>query len=184
MRPVVRHPVSPGTPPELATRSGLSISAIRFYQRRGLLPPRQSGSTWQRYGPDIVNRLAVIELAKRTGFTLDEIITILDAVDTADSPAPAWQAMATDKLAEIDAQVARLHHMRGLLAEALACSCLTLDRAALIPAALGWATDVAKGPANADAATASMPTASTHPTVAAPTSSRSESWRIASGRTQ
>jgi len=129
---------------ELATRSGLSSSAIRFYQRRGLLPPRESGSTWQRYGADTLARLAVIELAKRAGFTLDEIIVLLDAVRGADSPAPTWQAMAQTKLTEIDTQIANLHHMRGLLSEALACSCLTLDRAALIPVALGWAAETAQ----------------------------------------
>lgn len=136
---------------ELATRSGLSISAIRFYQRRGLLPPRESGATWQRYGPETVARLAVIELAKRAGFTLDEIIELLRAADVDPSPAPAWQALAQAKIGEIDTQIAQLHQMRGLLAEALACSCLTLDRAALIPAALGWATDPARRPAGAPA---------------------------------
>lgn len=126
---------------ELATRSGLNPSAIRFYQRRGLLPPRDARSGWQRYGADALTRLAVIELAKHAGFTLDEITILLDAMDTADSPAPAWQNMIQAKLSEIDTHIGRLHTMRHLLTEALDCSCLTLERAALVPAALGWATD-------------------------------------------
>lgn len=128
---------------ELATRSGLSISAIRFYQRRGLLPPRDVTSGWQRYDADTLTRLAVIELAKRTGFTLDEVAVLLGAVNAADSPAATWKAMIEAKLTEIDAQMRRLHTMRHLLTEALHCDCLTLDRAALVPAALGWATDTA-----------------------------------------
>lgn len=129
---------------ELADRSGLSVSAIRFYQRRGLLPPRDSGSAWQRYGPDTVARLAVVELAKRAGFTLDEILQLLHATDADPAPAPAWRSLAQAKIAEIDTRIAQLHQMRGLLTEAVDCSCLSLDRAALIPAALGWATDTAR----------------------------------------
>lgn len=126
---------------ELADRTGLAVSAIRFYQRRGLLPPRDAGSGWQRYGPDTLTRLAVIELAKRTGFSLDETAQLLAAFDTGESPAPTWHALATTKLADIDAQTARLQHMRDLITEALNCSCMTLDQARLVPAALGWATE-------------------------------------------
>ena len=126
---------------ELADRTGLAVSAIRFYQRRGLLPARDAGSGWQRYGPDTLARLAVIELAKGTGFSLDEIAQLLAAFDADGSPATTWQTLAEAKLADIDAQAARLHHMRDLLTEALTCSCMTLDRAQLVPAALGWATE-------------------------------------------
>src|SRR4030095_505725 len=127
---------------QLAARTRLSVSAIRFYQRRGLLPARQPVSGWQRCGPDTLTRLGVIELAKRCGFTLDEVAELLGAMDPATdaSPAPTWKAMAEAKLAEIDAQGRRLHHMRALLTDALACSCLDLDRAQLIPAALDWVT--------------------------------------------
>lgn len=128
---------------ELARRSGMSVSAIRFYQRRGLLPPRDAASGWQRYGADTLTRLAVIELAKRTGFTLDEVAILLDAVNAADLPADVVQATFEAKLAEIDTQLQRLNTMRHLLADALICDCLTLDRAALVPVALGWATDTA-----------------------------------------
>lgn len=128
---------------ELATSSGLSVSAIRFYQRRGLLPPRDVVSGWQRYGSETLTRLAVIELAKRTGFTLDEVAVLLHAMDAADSPAAAWQAMLQARLTEIDAQIDRLHATRRLLTEALYCECLTFDHADLMPAALGWATGTA-----------------------------------------
>lgn len=126
---------------ELAERTGLAVSAIRFYQRRGLLPARGAGSGWQRFGPDTLARLAVIELAKRTGFSLDETAELLAALDTDGSPAHTWQALAAAKLADIDARTARLQHMRELLTEALDCSCMTLDRAQLVPVALGWATE-------------------------------------------
>ena len=66
---------------QLATRTGLAPSAIRYYERRGLLPMPERGHGWHRYGSDTLSLLAVIELAKRTGFTLDEIAVLLQAAD-------------------------------------------------------------------------------------------------------
>jgi DNA-binding transcriptional MerR regulator len=131
---------------ELATRTGLAPSAIRYYERRGLLPAPARGSGWRRYDTETLSWLAVIELAKRTGFTLDEIAVLLDAARTGSSsePAQTWQQLAATKLTEIDAQLARLQQMRALLGEALRCSCLTQQRAELIPAALGWAVEATR----------------------------------------
>lgn len=133
---------------ELAARSGLAPSAIRYYERRGLLPAPPRGSGWRRYDTETLSWLAVIELAKRTGFTLDEIAVLLDAArtETTQEPAQTWQQLAATKLTEIDDQLHRLQQMRALLGEALRCSCLTQQRAELIPTALGWAIE-----ANADA---------------------------------
>lgn len=72
---------------ELATRTGLSISAIRYYQRRGLVPSRQVGSGWQRFGDEAVARLIIITPAKDCGFSLDEISVLLDALYAPASPA-------------------------------------------------------------------------------------------------
>jgi MerR family redox-sensitive transcriptional activator SoxR len=128
---------------ELATRTGLAPSAIRYYERRGLLPAPARGSGWRRYDTDTLSWLAVIELAKRTGFTLDEIAVLLDAAGTESThePAQTWQQLAASKLSEIDARLDQLQQMRALLGEALRCSCLTKQRAELIPAALGWAIE-------------------------------------------
>jgi DNA-binding transcriptional MerR regulator len=131
---------------EVSRRTGLAVSTIRYYQRRGLLPPREPDPGWQRFPPESVARLAVIELAKRSGCTLDEIAEFLSIMDTDPAPVPAWRALAQRKLADLDDQIARLHHMRDLLSEALSCSFLSLERAALIPAALGWATERAGMP--------------------------------------
>jgi DNA-binding transcriptional MerR regulator len=121
---------------QLGAHIGLSVSAIRFYQRRGLLPAHQPGSSWQRFNSDTVGRLRVIELAKGCGFTLDEIAELLYAPT---SPTATWQAMGEAKLAELDAQVARLQQMRRLLTEALSYCHLGLDRRQIIATALGWA---------------------------------------------
>jgi MerR family redox-sensitive transcriptional activator SoxR len=124
---------------QLAAHTGLSISAIRFYQRRGLMPARQPTGGWQRFGPDVVARLTVIELAKGCGFTLDEIAVLLDALYAPTSPTATWQAMGEAKLAELDAQATRLQQMRRLLTEALSYCHLDLDHSQIIATALDMA---------------------------------------------
>ena len=124
---------------ELASRTGLSISAIRFYQRRGLLPPAAHGRAWQRFCPDVEARLLVIQLAKRCGFTLDEIAVLLDALYAPTSPTVTWQAMGEAKLADIDDQMVRLQQMRRLLVDALAQCQFDPNRAQIIATARQWA---------------------------------------------
>jgi MerR family redox-sensitive transcriptional activator SoxR len=126
---------------ELSQITGLSVSAIRFYQKRGVLPARE-GDGWQRFDVSTLDRLAVIELAKSAGFSLDEIIRIVDAIDADPDAVPAepaiWQGLAEFKLAEIDASLARLENMRRLLTDALALGYLPADRIHQVPSTLGW----------------------------------------------
>lgn len=127
---------------DLSRITGLSASAIRFYQRRGLLPARDADSGWQRYTDEALDRLAVIELAKSAGFNLDEVIRLMDALDTDPDTVPAtppiWHGLAEAKLVEIDAKIERLRQMSQLLKDTLECSYLSPDRARRVPADLGW----------------------------------------------
>ena len=124
---------------ELATRTGLSVSTIRFYQRRGLLPAGAPGRAWQRFGPDVEARLIVIQLAKSCGFSLDEVAVLLDALYAPTSPTATWQAMGEAKLAQIDNQMIQLEQMRRLLIDALAQCHLDPDRSQVIATARQWA---------------------------------------------
>ncbi len=134
---------------ELSEITGLSTSAIRFYQRRGLLPARDADSGWQRFGHEALDRLAVIELAKSAGFNLDEVIRILDALDadpdSVPATAPVWQGLAEAKITDIDARLHRLQQMRRLLQDALDYSYLSPDRVRQVPADLGWTAGHADG---------------------------------------
>jgi len=126
---------------ELAQITGLSVSAIRFYGKRGVLPARE-GDGWQRFDVSTLDRLAVVELAKSAGFDLDEIVRLFDAADADPDAVPAepavWQGLAEFKLAEIDALTARLDSMRSLLTDTLALGYLPADRMHRVPSSLGW----------------------------------------------
>ncbi|MFN8108538.1 MAG: MerR family transcriptional regulator [Thermoleophilia bacterium] len=118
---------------EVARQAGVNASAIRFYERVGVLPapPRQSGQ--RRYTHETVRRLGVIDVAKRAGFSLDETRALLGA--DADSAAhAALRELADRKLPEIDALIARAQAMRAWLLTARGCSCDTLDVCGLFDA--------------------------------------------------
>ncbi len=113
---------------EVARRAGLRPSAIRYYESIKLLPAPRRVSGRRRYDGSVLQRLAVIQLAQQAGFTIGEI-TGLFADFMPDTPAwERWQALATQKLAEVNALIQRAQQMKRLLEEGLLqCRCLTLE---------------------------------------------------------
>ena len=116
---------------QIAKRAGLNASAIRFYEAHGLLPepPRVSGQ--RRYGDDTLARLAVIDVAKRAGFTLDDIRALLNANDAGQPAHEQLQALAQRKLPDVEELIERAERVRGWLQTATGCGCQTLDVCAL-----------------------------------------------------
>lgn len=127
---------------ELSAVTGLSVSAIRFYQRRGVLPGRDAAAGWQRFDDGAVDRLAVVELAKEAGFDLDEVVRLMDAfdadLDSVPEGEPLWRGLVNHKLQDVQARLARLTELHRLLADTLDAGALTHDRARSARAALGW----------------------------------------------
>ena len=115
---------------EVARRAGVRASAIRYYEEAGLLeePERVGGK--RRYDEEALRRLALIGGAKRAGFTLGEIRTLLHGFPAGTRAAQRWQALASKKLDEVDEAIAQLRQTRGLLEEALRCECASLDECA------------------------------------------------------
>src|SRR4051794_25883357 len=115
----------------LASRFGLNTSAIRYYERVGVLPEPARESGQRRYGRDAIRRLEVLEVAKHAGFSLDETRVLLQS---AEAGTPAFQALrelAARKLPEIDALIPRAEAMRDWMETATDCSCTSLDVCAL-----------------------------------------------------
>jgi MerR family redox-sensitive transcriptional activator SoxR len=111
---------------EVASRTGLRASAIRYYEGLGLLPRPSRRAGRRVYDTSIVERLAVIELAKTSGFALKEIRALL-ARTGGQAPATAWRELASAKGPEIDAQMQRLVLMKDILVKLKRCSCATLE---------------------------------------------------------
>jgi MerR family redox-sensitive transcriptional activator SoxR len=112
---------------EVARRSGIAASAIRYYEGLGLLPePRRTGGQ-RRYDASILDWLALIALGREAGFTMAELRELVTGYRPGTKPAARWAALATRKLAEIDAMVARAERMRAVLRVALDCGCFRLE---------------------------------------------------------
>jgi MerR family redox-sensitive transcriptional activator SoxR len=116
---------------QLAQRAGLNTSAIRYYERVGVLPAAARESGRRRYGPDAVRRLQVLDVAKRAGFSLDEAkVLVWSATDRAAASA-SLRALAARKLPDVEADIARAQAMRDWLLAATDCECPSLDDCAL-----------------------------------------------------
>jgi MerR family transcriptional regulator, redox-sensitive transcriptional activator SoxR len=116
---------------QIARRAGLNVSAIRYYEAHGLLPeaPRVGGQ--RRYGEGTLARLGVIDVAKRAGFSLDDIGTLLSASDAGEPAHAQLQQLARRKLPEVEELIARADMVRQWLTAAQQCDCDTLDVCAL-----------------------------------------------------
>lgn len=112
---------------QLARRAGLNTSAIRYYERIGVLPPAARERGQRRYGEDAVRRLEVVEVAKRAGFTLDEARLLLERSEAGSPAFEALRELAERKLPEVDALIARAAAMRAWLVAATDCSCTSFD---------------------------------------------------------
>ena len=112
---------------EVARRAGLEASAIRYYESAGLLPEPARVSGRRRYDEDVLEWLSLIALAREAGFTIAEIRQLVTDFAPGTRPAARWQVLATRKLAEIDAMVARAERMRAVLRVALDCGCFRLE---------------------------------------------------------
>ena len=119
---------------EVAQRTGLETSAIRYYERRGLLPPAERVNGRRRYDADILTLLGVIEVGKEAGFSLREIERLLEGLEGGDPPSKHWRELAAAKLAELEELSQRIEDMRALLRRGIECGCLRLEDCELVAA--------------------------------------------------
>jgi MerR family redox-sensitive transcriptional activator SoxR len=116
---------------DVAARAGVNVSAIRYYERNGLLPEAERWGGQRRFGEETVRRLGVIDVAKQAGFSLEEVRVLLTAVDEGAPAHEQLQALASRKLPEVESLIARAERMRGWLTVASGCGCESLDTCAL-----------------------------------------------------
>ena len=112
---------------EVARVFGLRTSAIRYYEQIGILPspPRKSGQ--RRYSETVLSRLAVIQRARETGFTHDEIRELFFGFRPGTPPPKRWRELSRRKLKELEKRMERLKTMETLLKRMENCHCNALD---------------------------------------------------------
>jgi MerR family transcriptional regulator, redox-sensitive transcriptional activator SoxR len=117
---------------EVARRSGVAASALRFYEDRGLIASERAGSGHRRYRRPVLRRIAFIVFAQRVGLTLEEIATELGRLPADRAPTRRdWSRLTSTWTARIDERIAELERLRAGLTECIGCGCLSLDRCRL-----------------------------------------------------
>ena len=112
---------------EVARRAGLSTSALRYYERVGLLPPPARVSKRRIYDAKVLGRIRIILLALDAGFTVKETKTFLSGYPLPTTPAERWRVLAAKKLADVEAQLTRLTQMKSILDESFQYRCTRIE---------------------------------------------------------
>jgi MerR family redox-sensitive transcriptional activator SoxR len=117
---------------ELAQRTGLSVSAIRFYEARGLVSAARTQGNQRRFPRSDIRRLSFAVIAQQLGLTLAQIETELATLPQGRPPSrDDWQAISLRVRGALEAKIAMLEKTRDLLDGCIGCGCLSLDRCAL-----------------------------------------------------
>jgi MerR family transcriptional regulator, redox-sensitive transcriptional activator SoxR len=116
---------------EVAREAGINVSAVRYYERHGLLPKAERVSGQRRFDGEAVQRLGVIEVAKQAGFSLEEVRVLLDSIDDGAPAHRELRALAERKLPEVEALIKRAQAMQAWLTTATACGCGSLEECRL-----------------------------------------------------
>ena len=112
---------------EVAKRAGISASAIRYYESIKLLPPPQRSAGRRRYNTDVLRRISFIQVSQAAGLTIAEIQTLINELDDNMPLSERWQALARQKLVEVDALMRKVQGMKMILLNCLNCRCSDLE---------------------------------------------------------
>ena len=117
---------------EVARRSGVAASALRYYEERGLITSERAGSGHRRYPRATLRRIAFIVFAQRVGLTLAEIGAELGKLPPDRAPNRRdWSRLSSAWSRRIDGEIAQLERLKAGLTECIGCGCLSLSRCKL-----------------------------------------------------
>ncbi|WP_020577106.1 MerR family DNA-binding protein [Actinopolymorpha alba] len=119
---------------ELGRRVRMRPSALRYYEKVGLLPRAERVGGRRIYPANTVRRIALIKMTQQAGFTLAEIRALLDAGDSDRGTTRQWRSLAERKLPELDERIEALRALRQAVADCLACGCMSFVTCGLLAA--------------------------------------------------
>jgi MerR family redox-sensitive transcriptional activator SoxR len=118
---------------ELSGRSGVSASALRFYERNGLIAAERTDGNQRRYPPVTLRRVALIQAGKAAGISLERIRAALDTLPAGKSPTKRdWERLSNAWGRELDERIEMLEASRGRLTTCIGCGCLSLKTCRLL----------------------------------------------------
>ena len=118
---------------ELSARSGVAASALRFYERKGLIASTRTDGNQRRYPGVTLRRVALVQAGKTAGIPLERIRTALDTLPDGRSPTKRdWERLSRSWGAELDSRIQTLEAIRGRLTTCIGCGCLSLKTCGLL----------------------------------------------------
>lgn len=113
---------------EVAARSGLAVSALHFYESKGLIASIRSRGNQRRYGRDVLRRLGIIKVAQRVGIPLAEIEAAFATLPQGRTPTVVdWQTLSQLWKDDLDDRIKRLTLLRDHLTGCIGCGCLSIE---------------------------------------------------------
>lgn len=117
---------------QMATRSGVAVSTLHFYETRGLIRSRRTDGNQRRYTRDTLRQVAIIRVAQRVGIPLETIGTALAQLPEGRAPTLAdWTRLSKTWRAELDERIDQLTRLRDQLTDCIGCGCLSIERCRL-----------------------------------------------------
>jgi MerR family transcriptional regulator, redox-sensitive transcriptional activator SoxR len=117
---------------QLAERTGLSVSAIRFYETKDLVAPIRNAGGQRRYLRSDIRRLSFVLIAQQLGFSIEEIRAALASLPERHAPTQKdWERISNRFRSELDTRIARMTRMRDHLDGCIGCGCLSLKKCRL-----------------------------------------------------
>ncbi len=118
---------------ELSERSGVSASALRFYERQGLIAARRTDGNQRRYDRVTLRRVALVQAGRAAGVPLERIRAALDSLPPGRSPTRRdWERLSRSWAHELDERIELLQAIRGRLTTCIGCGCLSLRTCSLL----------------------------------------------------
>ena len=117
---------------EVAKRSGVAVSALHFYETRGLIRSNRTGGNQRRYSRDVLRRIAVIRVAQEVGIPLADIAATLDSLPEGRTPTREdWAVLSSAWRDDLDRRIEQLTKLRDGLTDCIGCGCMSIDRCPL-----------------------------------------------------
>ncbi|MGF6493269.1 MerR family redox-sensitive transcriptional activator SoxR [Luteibacter sp. 621] len=117
---------------EVARRAGVAVSALHFYERKGLIHSLRTAGNQRRYASDVLRRIAVIRVAQRVGIPLEAVRQALASLPEGRTPSrDDWAGLSERWRQDLDERISQLANLRDRLGDCIGCGCLSMSACAL-----------------------------------------------------
>jgi MerR family transcriptional regulator, redox-sensitive transcriptional activator SoxR len=118
---------------QVAARAGVAVSALHFYESRGLIHSTRTGGNQRRYGREVLRRVAFVRASQAVGIPLRDIKDALDRLPDQRTPTRRdWERLSTAWREDLDRRITALEHLRDRLSGCIGCGCLSLGLCKLV----------------------------------------------------